>query len=148
VAVWLRSWMEQRFRAALRSFASLSVFSRRGRGFSSKFFFRPLGPLNHFEHVHRFRLARCVFDHLRHRLWGLDAEQIIQASGLNAGLLGVSTAAQHKLNVALAASQLEFLGVLWSKQEGDNVYFLRFALRIRLDRLPGGKHFHVLQYRL
>src|SRR5437016_1779476 len=60
----------------------------------------------------------------------------------------IHSTAQHKLNRTLSARQQQFLRILGTQQQRNDVDGLRLALRIRFDRRTRRKDLHVLQHGL
>src|SRR6266851_1496866 len=116
-----------------------------------EFLNRTRSPLDHFHQINRrcrCGLAWAVLDagSSHHRRWFAPWNQFLQPSRAHFRGLLVCSAAQHELDVSLAARQLQFLGILGRKQQCDYAHLLRLALWIRLDRLSCSQHFHVLQH--
>ncbi len=74
--------------------------------------------------------------------------ELLQPGGTQHCTALVRAAAQHELDSALRARQLQLLGILWSEQHRDYIDLLWLALRIRFYRLTRRQYFNILQYGL
>jgi hypothetical protein len=75
-------------------------------------------------------------------------DELLQPGGTQDGTGLVRAAAQHELDSALCARQLQLLGIFWSEQHRDHIDLLWLALRIWFYGLTRCQDFNILQYGL
>jgi len=104
----------------------------------SELCFGPLIALDYLQNIDRFSLS---YSSGRLLAWGRRRRsrpvrrQLIQVRGPEINISLVNPATQHKLHHSLRACELQFLRILGTHQQRYHIDGLRFALRVRLDRL-------------